>query len=199
MAAKKLNLKIRQGETFLRVIRWETPPFIYKAITAITQSGPVGITSTAHGLKTGWRVAVVSVGGMYEINALNDPPRDNEFKQCTYVDPDTIQINNVNSTPYTPYTSGGYLQFYTPVDLVGYTARMTIKTKIGGTILLALVSPTDIAIDNTNHTITITITATATAALTWTRGVYDLEMVGPTGIVTTIFSGTVDVTEEVTT
>jgi len=197
--AARLNLNIRQGETFLRVIRWETPPFIYKPITAILQSGPVSITSTGHTLKTGWRVAVVSVNGMEEINAVFDPPRDHEFKQCIVVDPNTVQINTVNSSDYTAYTSGGYLQFYTPVDMTSYTARMTIKNKVGGVIQLALVSPGDIVIDNTNHTITLTITATATAAITWKTGVYDFEMVSPTGVVTTIYTGLVSVTKEVTT
>jgi len=197
--AAKLNLSIRQGETFLRVIRWETPPFIYKPITAVTNAAPVAITSTAHGLKTGWRVAVVSVNGTEEINALYDPPRDNEFKQCTVVDANTVTLNTVNSSDFTAYTSGGYLQFYTPVDMTSYTARMMIKNKVGGTIQLALVSPGDIAIDNTNHTITLTITATATAAITWKTGVYDFEMVSPTGVVTTIYTGFVNVVKEVTT
>jgi len=35
--------------------------------------------------------------------------------------------------------SGGYVVYYTPVNLVGYTARMTIKDKIGGTVLATLV------------------------------------------------------------
>jgi hypothetical protein len=183
------------------VIRWETPPFIYKAITAITQSGPVRITAVGHGLKTGWRVAVVSAGGMDEINAIYDPPREHEFKQCTYVDDDTVTINTVNSTMYDPYTTGGYLQFYTPVDLVGYSARMTIRNRVGGTSLLTLTSGAPdnrIALDNTNHTVTLTISAADTAAITWKTGVYDLEMVSGTNVVTTIFTGDISVVKEVT-
>lgn len=202
MAAKKLNLVIRQGETFLRVIRWETPPFVYKAITAITKAAPVSITATGHGLATGWRVAVVSAGGMEQINAPNSPPRDSDFEQCTVGDANTITLNRVNSTEYDTYTSGGYLQFYTPVDLVGYTARMDIKNRIGGTELASITSGAPdnrIVLDNVNHTITITISAADTAAFTWTKGYYDLEMVSPTGVVTTIFSGTVTLTREVTT
>lgn len=202
MAAKKLNLVIRQGETFLRVIRWETPPFIYKAITGIANSAPVLITAVAHGLASGWRVAVVSAGGMEEINAQNDPPREHEFKQCTYASPDTITINTVNATNFLPYTSGGYLQFYTPVDLSGYSARMEIKDRFGGTVLESLTSGAPdnrIALDNANHTITLTISAVDTALLTFVKGYYDLELVAPTGTVTTIFSGVVTVTKEVTT
>jgi hypothetical protein len=195
MAAKKLNLAIRQGETFLRVIRWETPPFVYKSITAITKAGPAVVTAVAHNLKSGWRVAVVSVGGMAEINAEHNPPRDNDFHTATVTGVDTVELNAVNSAEYSTYTSGGYLQYYTPVDMTSYTARMVIKNKIGGTVLDTLV-PT---IDNVNHTITVNITAVDTALFTWRTGVYDLELESPTGTVTTIFAGAVVITQEVTT
>jgi hypothetical protein len=195
----KMNLTIRQGETFQRLIRWESPPYIYKAITAITKAAPVAITAAGHGLATGWRVAVVSVLGMKEINARNSPPRDADFHQVTTTGTDAITINDINSADYTAYTSGGYLQFYTPVDLAGFSARLTIKDRIGGTVLETLVSPTDIALDNALHTITITISAVDTAALVFTKGVYDLELVSGSGVVTTLYSGNVLVTKEVTT
>lgn len=200
--AKKLNLTIRQGETFLRVARWETAPFIYTAITAITNAGPVSITSPTHGLKSGWRAAVVSAGGMRQINAENDPPRDHEFQQVTVTDPNTVTFNKVNSSAYAAYTSGGYLQSYTPVSLAGFTARMTIRDRIGGTTLLSITSGAPdnrIVLDDTNHTITITVSAVDTALLTFTKGVYDLEMVSAGGAVTTLFSGSVAVTREATT
>lgn len=195
----RLNLTIRQGETFTRIIRWETSPFVYKAITAIQQSAPARVTAVGHGLKTGWRAAVINVKGMRQINAQNDPVRDYEFMPVTYVDADTVAFNKISSADYNAYTSGGYLMFYTPVDMTAYTARLTVKDRIGGAILLSLVSPTDIVIDNTEHTITVTIAASATTLLTFTKGVYDLEMVSPTGTVTTVFSGSVVVTKEVTT
>jgi hypothetical protein len=195
----RLNLTIRQGETFTRIIRWETSPFIYKAITGIQQSAPARVTAVGHGLKTGWRAAVINVKGMRQINAQNDPVRDYEFLPVTYVDADTVTFNKISSADYSAYTSGGYLMFYTPVDMTAYTARLTVKDRVGGTVLMQLVSPTDIVIDNTEHTITVTVSATATALLTFTKGVYDLEMVSPTGTVTTVFSGSVVVTKEVTT
>jgi hypothetical protein len=201
MAAKKLNLVFRQGETFLRVIRWETKPFIYKPITAISKAAPVAITATGHGLKTGWRAAVVSVQGMTEINAPNSPPRDSDYHLVTATSNDIVSLNEVNSSEYSTYTSGGYLQYYTPVDLAGYSARMTVKNKVGGTVLLSLTSglpDNRIAIDNTEHTITLTVSAADTDDLTFAAGVYDLEMVSPTGAVTTIFYGSVTVTKEVT-
>jgi len=197
--AKKLNLTILQGDTFTRIIRWETPPFIYIPITGITQAAPAAVTAIAHGLKTGWRAAVVSVHGMKQINADNDPPRDADFRQVSVVDVDHVTFNKINSADFSLYTTGGYLQFYTPVDMTSYTARMTIKDRIGGTVLQALVSPTDIVIDNTNHTITITLSAATTAGWTWTTGTYDLEMVSPTGVVTKLYKGSITVSKEITT
>jgi hypothetical protein len=202
MATKKLNLVIRQGETFTRVIRWETPPYVYKQITGITQAAPCVITAVAHGLKTGWRAAVVSVRGMKELNAEHSPPRDSEYHQVTVLGNDTVALNEVNSSDYTTYSSGGYLQFYTPVNLTGYSARMTIKDRIGGTVLMTLTSGAPdnrIVIDTANNTITLSILPADTAALGFIKGVYDLEMVAGTGGVTTIFSGSITVAKEVTT
>jgi hypothetical protein len=202
MATKKLDFVILQGDTFTRVIRWEALPYVYKAITAITKAAPASITAATHGLATGWRVAVVSVLGMTEINAASDPPKSVDFHQCTVVDPNTITLNDVNSSEFSAYVSGGYLQYYTPVNLSGFTARMTIKNKIGGTSLLTLTSGAPdnrIAIDNAAHTITLTISATDTASMTFTQGVYDLELVSPVGVVTKLYRGGVTVLKEVTT
>ena len=195
-----LNLVIRQGETFQRVIRWEAPPYTYKAITGITKAGPAAVTAVSHGLKTRWRAAIVSVLGMVTINAKHSPPRDAELKQITVVDADHVTFNEINSSDYPAYTSGGYLQFFTPVDLTGYSAAMTIKDRVGGTILTTLtIANARITLNASTNTINLYIAAADTAALTWKKGVYDLELTGPTGIVTTIYRGSISVTLEVTT
>lgn len=202
MTAVRSDLVIAQGETFERIIRWEMPPFVYKAITGITAAAPAVVTAIGHGLATGWRVAVVSVVGMTEINAKHSPVRDSEMVQVTVTDADHVSLNTVNSAGFSPYVSGGYLQYSTPVDLTGYHARMEIKDRIGGTIRLTLTDQTPdfrIVIDNSAHTISLGISAVDTAGLTWDTGVYDLEMVSPAGKVTRIFSGKVTVSKEVTT
>lgn len=197
---KALNLTIREGETFQRIIRWETPPFVYKSISAITKAAPARVTAALHGLTNGWRAVVVSADGMEEINCVNNPPRVKDYHQVTIVDTNTLEFNDVNSADYSTYTGGGYLQFMTPVDLTGYTAGMKIKDKLDGTVLLTLNSTNGrIVIDQTNKMITITISAATTAAITWIKGVYDLEMYSPSGDVTTIFSGNITIVQEVTT
>lgn len=205
MAATK-DLLIQQGKTFTLVLRWETEPVVYKAITAIQQTAPVRMTVPGQGAPDGWRAAITSVKGMVEINAA-DPAklRDSDFHTVTVIDANTIEFNDINAASFKGYISGGYLQYNTPVDLTGFVARMEIKDKVGGTLLAsadvadAPLNILDIAIDNAKKTITLTISATDTAALTWKKGVYDLEMQSATGVVTALITGTVSVTKEVTT
>lgn len=196
----KQALDIRQGSTFIFVFRWETTPIVYKPITAVVAQAPVRITAPMHGLPTGWRAAVVSVLGMTHLNAKNVPPRSSDYYPVTIIDANTVELNAVNAAGFSAYISGGYLQFNTPVDLTAYTARMKVKDRIGGTTLLELTTANaGIAIDEAAKTITLTVTAAASEALTFTRGVYDLEMVSPTGIVTAIAQGDFKVSKEVTT
>lgn len=192
------DIVIRKGETWSRTLRWESAPFVYSAITAITKAAPVAITSATHGLKTGWRAAVTG-GQMRQLIAKSWPPRATDFHKCTVSDANTLTFNDVSSVDYTAYTSGAYLVSYTPVSLAAFTARMMIRDTADATTTLAsLVSPTDIVLDDTAHTITLSISATATAAYTFTSGVYDLELVSGAGVVTRLLEGNVTVLSEVT-
>lgn len=164
MALKTKDFTITQGSTFQHDVRWSAPFYVYKPITAITQAGPAVITSTAHGILDGWQVAIVSVKGMTQINASN-PPKLTEFVRATVTDADTIKLNTVNSATYKPYTSGGYVQYLSPVDLTGFTARMEIKDKIGGVILAnsASVAPAGSLVFDSTAVGTRTVTGTGTA------------------------------------
>jgi hypothetical protein len=194
----KQDIKIIQGSTFIQQVRWETTPIVYKPITGITQAAPVSITAATHGVPNGWRVAIVSVKGMAEINAKNSPPKDKDYLPATSIDANTIQLNDLNAADFSNYQSGGYVQYNSPVDLTGFTANMEIKDRIGGTMLAMLSTVTgEIVLDNTNKVITITLTAAKTVAYTWTKGVYDLELVSATGVVTTLLYGAVTVYQEV--
>lgn len=201
MAATK-DLTIQQGRTFSLALRWESPPIVYRPITAIAQTAPARLTVPTHGVPDGWRVAVTNVKGMTEINAEANKLTSRDYHQATVLDANTIEINDINAAGFKAYTSGGYIQFGTPVDLTGFTARMTIKNKVGGTELMTLTTANDrIAIDASAKVISLTIEAEDTEPLTWTTGVYDLEMVsGATpAVVTALLSGRVTLTKEVTT
>jgi len=199
MPAIKYDLKIEQGKTLSTVVRWEKLPLVWKPITGIARVAPVQITAVAHGIPDGWRAVVKDALGMDEINTKHWPPRTTDFHKVTVENANTVNFNDVSAAGYDAWTSGGYLVYYTPVPLAGYTARLTIKDRIGGTVLATLVSPMDIALDTALCTITVTISATATAGYAWVKGVYDLELVSPAGVVTALMAGAVAVAKEVTT
>lgn len=202
MATRQFDLEIIKGSTFSHVERLalETAPYIYKAITAITKAGPAVITSASHGIKAGWRFAIVNVGGMREIKSKNFPPRSTDFHLATVVDTNTVTPNDIDSTNYTAFTSGGSLVYWTPLSLASCTARLMIRAtaEATGTPLVSLTDSAGITLDDTEHTITITISATNTAAYTFTTGVYDLELVTAAGVVTKLLQGSVAILSEVT-
>ena len=115
----------------------------------------------------------------------NNPPSEDDFTQATVIDSNTLELNKISRWTGSPYTSGGIIMWNTPKDLTGYTFRMKIKNKVGGTVLAssdAADSPLNIinfAVDNTLKTITRTIADEDTAALAFKTGVYDVEAVSP--------------------
>lgn len=200
MIPVKKDLNILQGKTYSLPIKWETEPLVYKAISGITQAAPAVVSCTDHGVPDGWRVAVVSAKGMTQINAQSTPPKDSDYLVATYINTNTVELNAVNASGFKAYTSGGYLQYRTPKDLTGFTARMSVKDKVGGTELIRLTTENSrIIIDTATSTIELLLDEATTALIEWTKGVYDLELVSASGVVTALLYGAVTVTKEVTT
>lgn len=191
------DIVIKQGKTFSMVFRYAAEPVVFKAISAASNTAPLELTVPSHGLVNGWPAAIISMKGMTEPNAQYDPPRASEYLPATVVDVNTLRFPDINAADFGLYSSGGYVRYFTPVDLAGCTARMKIKNKAGGTEYSSLVSPTNITIDNVLKTITVTIAATATALFDFRTGVYDLELDNG-GVVTEIASGNVELVKEVT-
>jgi hypothetical protein len=196
------DIEIVKGDTLDFPVYWEDTQYVYKPISAIPNTAPATVEANNHGLVNGWRAAIVSVGGMRQINA-EDPARlrDSDFHEAVVISANSVQFNDINPSEFSAYTSGGYLQYWGMVDLTGYSARLTVRDKVGGTELLSLTSALDggIVIDNATKTITLGIDAADTAAITWKRGVYDLEMISAAGKVTKIMKGAVSVVSEITT
>jgi hypothetical protein len=131
------NLTLTQGKTFSLTLRWESRPVKYKAITGISKTAPAIVTAPLHGVPDGWRGAISGVKGMTEIN-VEDPNdiRDDEYRIATVIDANTLELNSVNACDFRAYTSGGYFQYYTPVDLTGFSARMSIRHTARQSVLL---------------------------------------------------------------
>lgn len=196
MEPAKLNFKVYQGSTFLQQLRWESETKTYIPIVAITKTAPVQITvSSGQNLPpVGWRVRTSGILGMKEMNMPDDT-----YYLLTSKNNAIIELNQINATSYNVYTSGGTLEFNTPVNLASYTARMQIRQKLGDeNIVLSLTTENGgILIDNNFKTITITITAAQTATLAFNAAVYDLELV-QNGTVTRFAQGTLILNKEVT-
>lgn len=192
MATSKLNLKIVQGATFSQTFRWESSVKGYKPVSAILKQAPMVILSANHGIPAGWRTKITGLSGMKEVNP-------NTYYIISAVTSDSITINDVNSTNFTDYITGGILEYNIPVDLTGYTARMQIREKITSSTITAEATTESggIIINNDNKTISINLSATTTAAFTFKTAVYSLELI-KNSIVTSLVDGTLTLEKEVT-
>ncbi len=194
MALKEIL--IQKGKTFTLAVRWGVEPFVRKAITGISfATGAPRLTVTSHGMPDGWQGAIYGVIGPRQINAKNSPPRSSDYHTISVIDANTLELNDVtpvddNGKDWPAYVSGGFVMWKTPQDLAGYTARIDIRDKIGGILLLSseasdaplnLISAT---VNNTLKTTTLAITANDTAGLSFKHGVADLELVSAGGVVT---------------
>lgn len=191
------TIVIKKGATYRHMLRWESTLRAYAPITGITRAGPCVITAPAHGMPNGWRIdRITSVVGMKQINThqliAGQFARTNFGRQfpngfpASVVDANTLRIQNLNSSEFAAYVSGGVVEYNTPIVLAGYTARMQIRASVdSASPLLSLTSEAnDIVIDDITKTILIQIPATTTAGLTFRYGVASLEMEDSGGIVT---------------
>jgi len=72
------------------------------SITGITQANPAVVTTgAAHGMATGERAAIKSVVGMTEVN--------DKIYTVTVLSTTTLQLDGIDSTAFTAYSSGGTL------------------------------------------------------------------------------------------
>lgn len=87
-----------------------------------------------------------------------------------------------------------------PINLTGYTARMQVRHKItdASPLLTFTTENGGITLGGVAGTIAVTGSATLTDALTVKSGVYDLELVSGTGVVTRLIEGSVTITPQVT-
>ena len=181
----QLLVSVRKGADADIALRLETSILKFSAISSMTQSAPLRVTSTGHGLLDQWHAAIVDAQGMTELNAVeSNAIRDSEFHQISVVDANTVAFNGISSAGFRPYTSGGYLAYYAPLDLSGYTsARMDIKRRVGGDVELALNTANGtLQIDAATHSIWIRLDDTHLDALPAREYVFDIELVSATTV-----------------
>lgn len=203
-APTEVDFEIIRGSTFETYVRWETEPFMFARIASVSAEGPLRIVTQApHGMVDGWRVAIVGAAGLEELNACHAPPRERDFLRVKFIDATTIELNDLASEafPGRRRSNVGTLQWYSPHEIAGYIFRMSIKNRVGGTVLLTSLDngAIDLDPDDSLKHIRIRIEATDTEPLDWLRGVHDLEAEAPDGTVHPIVTGCTSVSQEVTT
>lgn len=84
--------------------------------------------------------------------------------------------------------------------LTGYSARMQVRPTVdSGTLLFELtVGNGRVAINTLTGQITLTVSSADTTLMTWRSGVYDLEIVSGSSVVTRIMQGNATLSLEVT-
>lgn len=95
------------------------PRSVTAAITGATQANPCVITAVGHGFQNGDAVALAGLGGMVELNNFAAPAIANATAN-------TFELAGVNSTGFTPYTSGGTA---TKLQAVGANADVRVLYK----------------------------------------------------------------------
>lgn len=190
MQPAKLDLHIVQGSTLRDTLRLMQPRYEYRPITALG-GAPLRLT-VDHGLPGNWLAWVEGVSNMQGVNrSQRERPH-----RVTVIDADTLEINALSAFGLNP--TGGQLIYKPPVDLTGAKARMQIRAGLGGALLLELTTENDGLAITGPGTLIRTLSAAQTAALTWTDGVYDLEVQFPDGTVQRYLQGAVTVSREVT-
>lgn len=181
----KLKLSVRKGSSVNLPLRLETGTLSFAAISAMAKSAPLRVTAPGHNLPDGWYVAIVDAKGMTELNASDSNSiRDSEFHRVTWIDADTVDFDGISAANFRTYTSGGYLAFYAPMSLASYTsARMDIKTRVGGDVILALnTTGGTLEIDAATSTVWIRLDDTSLDAVAARGYVFDLELVSASAV-----------------
>ena len=197
MEPAKISYKIYQGSTFQETLRWESETKQYAPISTITNSAPCIITTSgSHSIPLNWRVRVTGVTGMKDINTISD----DAYYLVTSKTGTTITMNQVNTSAYGAYTSGGIVEYNTPVPLAGYTAQMQIRETLESTSVIAELTTANggIAIDPVNYTITLKLSATLTAAFNFDSAVYSCELTDSQNNVFQFLNGSISLVKEIT-
>lgn len=182
MGAPVVDINIVKGKTFEFMYRYADEELVYLPITGMPNTAPVRLTIPNHGIPDGWPVRIEGVRQPVELNNA-----DGDYYIATLIDSNTIELNTVRADLWRTYVSGGIAIINRPFDLTACSARMQIRDRVNGTVLLSLSTDTstvpdgEIEVDVDLAALIVRLTPTVTTAISWLRGVYDLELITPGG------------------
>lgn len=190
------DIVILQGADWQPVLQWLSEDMLHKSITNVQIGLPTVLTVPSHGLDVNSRLPVwiTNVQGPRALNT--DDYRCVEPRWATVMDADTLAVD-FDSGSLLPYKSGGVLTLRPAMDLTGWTARHEIHSSIDSPDVLNSLTTENGGITlGADGTITLHMTAAQSTALGAVNGVYNLELIDPTGIVWRFSEGSVCVSPD---
>jgi hypothetical protein len=184
------DIRIVKGSTFLDTLRWASEACSFAKAMMIPDAPLILQTTEPHNIPDGW---------MVQIEGSRDIEEDKTYP-VRVEDEYTLEVGCMNGIRFKAVPV--VVRYRTPIELEGYRARMQIRDRIDGEILLSFTSENEVGearilINDEAKTIVREVPALVTEALTWKKGVFDLEMVQGSYVIK-IDSGAVTVAEEVT-
>jgi len=131
------------------------------AITGITQADPGVVTSASHGLSNGDRVKMIGVGGMTEVEGITYVVAN---KTSTTIELNDEYGNNVDTSAFTAYTSGGYLhKLVTTISGLAHLEGKEVQIKADGAVHAnKTVSSGSITLDKNAYNVVVGLPYTTT-------------------------------------
>jgi hypothetical protein len=181
-----LNLEIRKQDTANLDVAMDKPGS-YIAITGATGTTTITVTCT-QSFTAGEYVHIKNVSGMTDINGTH---------QITARDATTFTIVLSAATSQTYIANGTAAEYDTAYDLSsGFTAKLDVKADKTGAADLSLTNGSGITLGN--GTVGIEMTSAQTDTLAAGTYYYDFEITETsTGVVTTLFEGTITMIQDV--
>lgn len=180
--APEIDMIITRGKTFEFAFLYADEELGYLPITGMPSKAPCRLTVPGHGLPDGWPAQVQCVKAPTELNSA-----EGEQYFVKVLDADTIELNEVNAHCWKAFSGSGLLVFPKPVDLAGWACRAQVRDKVGGAVLFTWHSDPaqspdgEAEVDVVASAFVLKMDAATAAALEWSRGVYDVEAIAPTG------------------
>lgn len=216
--SQKKNFTVPAGATFTASVELLQRDFEVKPITGVSQSSRAVVTCAGHGIpQRGSLVYIRGVRGLVEVNHKAESleelatGRDCTAYRGVAIDADTVRIECDTLDAPKPYSGGGEILYYPPVDLTGARARMDLRRRASDTsVALSVTSDTTtpggscLAVGGVGGWVDITIGAGDSTALKSGTYFFDVELfwdaVGtpPHTVVTRMVEGMITVSPETT-
>ena len=190
-------IHIEKGANFTHTFQWLGGGKFIAPIEDIVVGYPTIITVTNHSLNsigTPHPVIVSGVDGCPDLNSV-----DTGINLADRIDDDifSMPVSTVADI-WVPGT--GEITYFKPTDLTGFTGACQIRKNWYATTILQEISTAlgTMVLNAADGSIQLDISAADTALLSFVGGVYDVDLVSPSGFVTRVMRGPVTLHREIT-